>query len=172
MLAAPNIRARIRDDGNFVIESSADSITWATFLHIDPTPGRISIGDDSVLGNIDIVGTLTAPDIVCSTGDIVATLGQVNAGTTMTAGTGITATTGNIVATTGNVQATAGDLVATAGHVICGEAATFLESTVALTDGAGAGAGTILNAPAAGNPNVWCPITINGIAHWFPAWHL
>lgn len=61
--------------------------------------------------NVHITGTFIADgDITSSAGNISATLGQVNAGTTMTAGTGITATTGDITATAGNVVITAGNL--------------------------------------------------------------
>lgn len=36
--------------------------------------------------------------------------------------------------------------------------------------GAGANAGTLLNAPAAGNPTFWLPVTINGVRRFIPAW--
>jgi hypothetical protein len=36
--------------------------------------------------------------------------------------------------------------------------------------GAGVGAGTLLNAPAAGNPAFWCPISIAGVVRFFPCW--
>lgn len=39
-----------------------------------------------------------------------------------------------------------------------------------LTSGAGAGAGTLTNAPAAGNPAFWVPINVNGTVRHFPAW--
>lgn len=38
------------------------------------------------------------------------------------------------------------------------------------TSGPGAGAGTLANAPSAGDPDFWLPISINGTAHWIPAW--
>lgn len=37
--------------------------------------------------------------------------------------------------------------------------------------GAAAGAGTISNAPKAGNPDFWIPVTVNGTAGWVPWWH-
>lgn len=50
-------------------------------------------------------------------------------------------------------------------------ASTTLHTTsVALTNGAGAGAGTITNAPAAGNPTKWIPINDNGTTRYIPAW--
>lgn len=48
--------------------------------------------------------------------------------------------------------------------------ATLLTTTTALTNGAGAGAGTITNAPAAGNPTKWVPINDNGTTRYIPAW--
>lgn len=48
--------------------------------------------------------------------------------------------------------------------------ATLLTTTVALTDGAAAAAGTLANAPAAGNPTKWIPINDNGTTRYIPAW--
>lgn len=56
-------------------------------------------------GSISASGNITS-----TTGNISATLGSLNAGTTATAGTGITSTTGNITASAGNVVITAGNL--------------------------------------------------------------
>lgn len=47
---------------------------------------------------------------------------------------------------------------------------TLHTTTVALTNGAGAGAGTITNSPAAGNPTKWIPINDNGTTRYIPAW--
>jgi hypothetical protein len=38
------------------------------------------------------------------------------------------------------------------------------------TSGPGATTGTLTNAPSVGNPDFWLPVTINGTAHWIPAW--
>jgi hypothetical protein len=38
------------------------------------------------------------------------------------------------------------------------------------TSGPGVATGTLTNAPSAGDPDFWLPITINGTAHWIPAW--
>ena len=48
--------------------------------------------------------------------------------------------------------------------------AQFLQTSSALTNGAGAGAGTITNAPAAGNPTKWVAINDNGTLRYIPAW--
>ncbi len=39
------------------------------------------------------------------------------------------------------------------------------------TSGAAAAAGTLLNAPKAGNPDFWVPMSVNGTAGWVPWWH-
>lgn len=48
-----------------------------------------------------------------------------------------------------------------------------MDQAVILTnqvDGAGAGAGTLANAPAAGDPAFWVPISVNGANRFFPVW--
>lgn len=48
--------------------------------------------------------------------------------------------------------------------------ATLIRTSVALTDGAAAAAGTLTNAPTAGNPTKWIPIVDNGTTRYIPAW--
>lgn len=62
-----------------------------------------------------------------------------------------------------NVNITGGTLVTNGG-------ATFIGTNTALTNGAGAAAGTIANAPAAGNPTKWIGINDNGTTRYIPAW--
>ena len=38
------------------------------------------------------------------------------------------------------------------------------------TDGVGVGAGTLLTAPSAGDPDKWIPINSDGTQYWIPAW--
>lgn len=47
---------------------------------------------------------------------------------------------------------------------------TLLFTLAALTNNAGAGAGTLTNAPAAGNPTKWIKINDNGTVRSIPAW--
>ena len=49
-------------------------------------------------------------------------------------------------------------------------AGELIGSSVPLTNGSGAGAGTITNAPVAGNPTKWIPINDNGTTRYIPAW--
>lgn len=46
----------------------------------------------------------------------------------------------------------------------------LLETTATLTNGAAAAAGTLTNAPAAGNPTKWVAINDNGITRYIPTW--
>lgn len=47
---------------------------------------------------------------------------------------------------------------------------TVISTYSALSNGAGAGAGTLLNAPAAGNPTKWIGINDNGTIRYIPTW--
>lgn len=65
--------------------------------------------------------------------------------------------------------------IATTGLTVTGtittSATTFLHRTTGtLANGAAAQAGTLLNAPAAGNPTKWIPIDDNGTTRYIPAW--
>lgn len=62
----------------------------------------------------------------------------------------------------------AGVLVANFGLTI--GTAQMLASNINFTNNAGVAAGTLLNAPAAGNPTKWIPINDNGTVRNIPAW--
>jgi hypothetical protein len=57
-----------------------------------------------------------------------------------------------------------------AGNITVGDATALIKSSVAMNSGAGVGAGTITNAPAAGDPTKWIPINDNGTTRYVPAW--
>jgi hypothetical protein len=48
--------------------------------------------------------------------------------------------------------------------------AVMIRTYTAFTNGAAAAAGTLLNAPAAGNPTKWIPVNDNGTTRYIPAW--
>lgn len=48
--------------------------------------------------------------------------------------------------------------------------AGLLRAIVAVTDGAGVSAGTLNNAPFAGNPTKWIPFNDNGTVRYIPTW--
>ena len=76
-----------------------------------------------------------------------------------------------VVGTLGHQQS---DMVnITGGSVTAGitnNTATLISSSVALSDGAGALAGTLLNSPVAGNPSKWVAINDNGTTRYLPVW--
>ena len=74
----------------------------------------------------------------------------------------VTTTTSTGLAVTGTLSATS--TITTLGG------ATFHTTSSALTNGAGVGAGTLLTAPAAGNPTKWIGINDNGTTRYIPAW--
>lgn len=47
---------------------------------------------------------------------------------------------------------------------------TLHKTSAALTNGAAAAAGTLLNAPVAGNPTKWVPVDDNGTIRYVPLW--
>jgi hypothetical protein len=56
------------------------------------------------------------------------------------------------------------------GTLSLNSASTGALTFTAATSGAGSSAGTLSNAPAAGNPAFWLPVTINGTVRHIPAW--
>ena len=46
----------------------------------------------------------------------------------------------------------------------------LVKSSTTLADGAGAGAGTLTNAPTAGDPSKWIEVDDNGTTLYIPAW--
>lgn len=56
------------------------------------------------------------------------------------------------------------------GGALTVNSSTLIRSTTALSNGAGAAAGTLANAPVAGNPTKWIPINDNGTVRYIPAW--
>lgn len=56
------------------------------------------------------------------------------------------------------------------GAITVNTPASIVKTSVALTNGAGVAAGTIANAPVAGNPTKWIGINDNGTIRYIPAW--
>lgn len=66
--------------------------------------------------------------------------------------------------------AATGTSVVLTGGVTVGTAAALVTTSAALNDGAAAQAGTLANAPSAGNPTKWVPINDNGTTRYIPTW--
>ena len=56
------------------------------------------------------------------------------------------------------------------GGALTVNSAVMIQTKTAFTNGAAAAAGTLLNAPAAGNPTKWIPVNDNGTTRYLPAW--
>lgn len=57
-----------------------------------------------------------------------------------------------------------------AGLIYINSASFLMRNKTSWTNGAAAAAGTLLNAPVAGNPTKWIPIDDNGTTRYVPAW--
>jgi hypothetical protein len=78
-------------------------------------------------------------------------------------------TTGNVASlTTSDGHPALSDSGVAASGVVSSTAPLVLTGQ---TSTPGSSAGTLTNAPAAGNPQTWLQVTINGVVHWIPAWH-
>jgi hypothetical protein len=60
--------------------------------------------------------------------------------------------------------------LSTTGQITVPGGAALLTTSAALNNGAAAAAGTLTNAPVAGNPTKWIPINDNGTTRYIPAW--
>lgn len=70
----------------------------------------------------------------------------------------------------GSATPTAGDEELQINGSLSINSAVMLRTYTAFTNGAGAAAGTLANAPVAGNPTKWIPINDNGTTRYIPAW--
>ncbi len=134
----------------------------------------------------------STPNTVAAT--TLSATGAISSGTTGTAGSlstrrasdGAIAGTDTMVANVRELDNAFGDVVfkriaaerlrltaagiTAGGPVIVPGGASFLTTNTALTNGAAAAAGTLANAPVAGNPTKWIGINDNGTIRYIPAW--
>lgn len=78
-----------------------------------------------------------------------------------------------LIGTMGRQQSDAVDI--TGGEVTANlknNQSVLLETIATLSNGAGSSAGTLLNAPSAGNPTKWVPINDNGTTRYVPSWEM
>jgi hypothetical protein len=96
-------------------------------------------------------------------------------------GTGAAAGGGNIIFQTGGIAASGATIQAAVTRLTIGQAAILAALPVEMqvnngyqainqVDEAGADAGTLANAPAAGDPTFWLPVRINGADFAVPCW--
>lgn len=94
-----------------------------------------------------------------------------SAGTAITLGFGLAffGATGNLNIGTAGAETSGAERLQVDGSLSI-NSATMIRTYTAFTNGAGAGAGTLTNAPSAGNPTKWIPINDNGTTRYIPAW--
>ncbi len=112
----------------------------------------------------DIAGRMAVSIATGATGAMTLTGGLVIAGT-LTGVTSLTASTSVVIgADIGTAYALRvnGSIISTATELF--------RTTGVMTDGAGASAGTLGNAPAAGNPTKWLKVNDNGTIRYVPSW--
>lgn len=127
---------------------------WICIGLIAASTGLTATWEQLVSSTGDVLSvTGTANQITASptTGNVVLTIpatfiapGSIASTTTMTAGTGLTVTTGNAVVSAGNITATLGNISATAGSVSAGTTVTGGTGVTATTGAVTATAGQVV----------------------------
>ncbi len=147
-------------------------------MRIDAS-GNVVIGTSSATAKLDVVGG-NGDGVVYRTSTRSVGIGQISneAAVFWGSGTRLDFTSGgavplSIAATTGNVgigTTSPNTMLHVTGLITIGTGTAMLTSSVAMDNGAGASAGTLTNAPAAGNPTKWIPFNDNGTTRYIPAW--
>jgi len=120
------------------------------------TPGNFLSALTTGLALINTTANATVPVFVNNRADTTTGLGGASGHATLIAG-GV-----------GVLDCTATSVTISQALTLAG--GTLLATSSALTNGAAAQTGTLLNAPAAGNPTKWVPINDNGTTRYIPAW--
>jgi hypothetical protein len=145
------------EDENLIPPSNAGSLAEQDADDVDITGGAIA-GASGAFTTISASAAVTlspanANVVISPTGTGVVTIAPATAGTINNASIGAT-----------TPQAGRFTSVTVPGG------AQFITTNTALNNGAGASAGTITNAPSAGNPTKWVGINDNGTIRYIPAW--
>lgn len=134
------------------------------FLDLARNLGAAGAGSVSSIGLIMPTGLSVSGSPVTTSGGFTVTWTVAPTGT----GAPVFATTPTLITPVLGV-ATGTSLALTGGATVVG-GAQFITTNTALTNGAAAAAGTLLNSPAAGNPTKWIGINDNGTIRYIPAW--
>jgi hypothetical protein len=132
-----------------------------------------------VAGGAGIAGQLTAKNLSAIVGTITTALPAVDGSVTWNAGA--VSFTGIRLLVTSTASAAASLLIdlqvggvsqfkVDKAGLITSNSPTLHATSVGLTNGAAANAGTLTNAPAAGNPTKWAPVNDNGTTRYVPLW--
>lgn len=148
---------------DFLINRTQTAVGSGAQLLIDAQVGSTSQFKVSNIGTVNALGqfltTFGSSATAVSFGTVTGT-GMWGGSTTLNFSTN--GTNAIAISSTQNVTFT--------GTITKPGGASLIITSTALTDGAGAGAGTITNAPSAGNPTKWIGINDNGTTRYVPAW--
>lgn len=185
--------------GNIAISAISPPITIGTTTISNGTNGRILYDNNGVVGELAVTGTAgsavlsVAPTLTSAVqinGSLNFNQGNVNAGVTVASATDgfltlvkdsnpaqgfgflVAADSVTLRNRLNGADATFAAGVATFSGAVTvpGGGTAALTSTATFTSGAGAQAGTLTNAPAAGNPTSWIKIIDQGTTRYIPAW--
>lgn len=164
--------AQVTSSGASIATFQSTAASVENTVHISSTQAtsgaslKISNSGTNVQTSLRITGTGHFDIYTNQTADAVPTTGNIGFRVANAVGSRhVTVTPDN---TNPTIGVTGGSLAVVSALVL--SQTTLLATSVALTNGAGASAGTLTNAPAAGNPTKWIPISDNGTTRYIPAW--
>jgi hypothetical protein len=172
-----DIKMYLTQSGNLILnDSNLDPATGTKCLVFGEgtAPGNLDANSCAIYGDSDAGGTVQvmvkneANEVTQLSGNM-----QLGSGLLLKFG-GVTSSEVALKRSSAVLQTRLADDSAFAQHSaleFMNNRANFLMRTaVAWNNGAGAGAGTLTNAPAAGNPTKWIPVDDNGTTRHIPAW--
>lgn len=171
LATAPTLTGLTVSGGNFVSRGISDTATAVALTLSGSGANSVTIANSATNPEIGTSGGATVPLTFNTTGGAyhsfkTNSFEQARIAHTPSADRYITLT-GSIG---GNpaIGTSAGSLAISAALVL--SQTTLLSTSVSLTNGAAASVGTLTNAPAAGNPTKWIPISDNGTTRYIPTW--
>ncbi|AIW01903.1 MAG: hypothetical protein ASQ68_gp13 [Yellowstone Lake virophage 6] len=108
--------------------------SWVGTATSNLNMGSYSISAPTINGPLTLTGATTSAGITASSGNITTSAGNISSSGTLTAGTGITATTGNITASTGNISTSAGN-ISSSGTLTAGTGITATTGNITASTG-------------------------------------
>lgn len=176
--------------GESVADAGVTAVVAGTNLNVGAGPGgaitttgTLNVVDIPALGGIvGNAATLTVHGLAAGTGGQISMAGGTSstaaaAGGAMNINGGLPGVGGNggavtIAGAAGNGAGNGGGVTIDMGAGGGGGGVAGVLALAHAINLPGAAAGTLTNAPIAGNPQTWLQLSINGVVHWVPAWHL
>lgn len=151
--ASGSVQLNLLSGGQHAILASSGDVTagGASYIQYNDTNGQVANFGFAGLSNAFDIGTFISGGFV----RILAGVGSLAATFTTT---GIQGAIGATTPSTGAFTA------------ITNGSTSLMATSVALSNGAGVGLGTLTNAPSAGDPTKWIAINDNGTTRYIPTW--